>query len=120
MSTSSDLQQACFGVTQGKIEEPTDQNGLSVFPLDGTSSNGQTLTYCFSEPSSGTPLQQRKVKHVLNQWENRANITFNCTDSQDATIHITFEPETLLITGYHAIPVQPPPPHPTINSEQDK
>ena len=132
MSTSSDPQQACFGVTQGKIEEPTDQNGLSVFPLDGTSSNGQVRSvtslpltlYSFFLPidadillfetqfwySSSTEESETCPKSMGKPREHYIQL-----HSQDATIHITIEPETLLITGYHAIPVQPPPPHPTIN-----
>ncbi|KAF8481852.1 hypothetical protein DFH94DRAFT_681195 [Russula ochroleuca] len=111
MSTNSDLQQACFDVTdvvaQGKqIEGPTDQNGCL---------NGQMWTYCFSKTDSGTALQQRKVKHVLDQWENHLNITFNCIGSQDATIRIIFDSsnESWSIMGCNVIPVRLP--YPTMN-----
>ena len=75
------------------------------------------LTYSFSKTNSGTSLQQRKVKHVLSQWENHKNITFNCIDSQDATIRITFDSSngSWSITGCHVIPIPIQPPYPTMN-----
>ena len=39
----------------------------------------------------GTSAQQEKVKSVVKVWEQYANITFEHTESQDATLHITFD-----------------------------
>jgi hypothetical protein len=55
------------------------------------------------------------VKHVLDQWENHLNITFNCIGSQDATIRIIFDSsnESWSIMGCNVIPVRLP--YPTMN-----
>jgi hypothetical protein len=42
------------------------------------------------DPYSGTSAQQAKVRHVVKEWENYANIKFEHVDSQDAIIRIAF------------------------------
>ena len=49
------------------------------------------MTYCFHKTHPGTPLQQRKVKQVIEEWEKQyTNIHFDHVD-QDATIRISFD-----------------------------
>jgi hypothetical protein len=52
--------------------------------------NGKTLTYCFVRPA-GTRIQQEKVKTVVKQWEQFANIKFKFVTGRNATIRIAFE-----------------------------
>ena len=49
------------------------------------------MTYGFHNMHPGTPLQQRKVKQVIEEWEKQyTNVHFDRVD-QDATIRITFD-----------------------------
>ena len=75
----------------------------------------QKMTYCFHSAHPGTPLQQRKVKQVIEEWEKQyTNVHFDLVD-QDATIRITFDScdRSWSLTGCNF--VKSPPSDPTMN-----
>ena len=75
----------------------------------------QKMTYCFHSAHPGTPLQQRKVKQVIEEWEKQyTNVHFDLVD-QDATIRITFDScdRSWSLTGCDI--VKSPPSDPTMN-----
>ena len=65
----------------------------------------QKMTFCFHNSHPGTPLQQRKAKQVIEQWEKQyTNIHFDHID-HDATIRIAFDPSNGTWTSGHSMDV---------------
>lgn len=133
MSNSSSDIVTC-GVQGEQSEEFTGQNAKEVFlstwpsglvrpfclcPILVHLSCPQKMSYCFHNTHPGTPIQHRKVKQVIKEWEKKyTNINFNYVDSQDATIRITFHQCNPLrsLTGHEIMKVKPS--DPTMNLGQ--